>query len=134
MGPITFTVSGKPHAKQRPRFSRRTGRSYTPSETVGFEATVRQVAVEHFPEPMIGAVKVTMVAVFTPADSWSTKKKLAHMHRPHIQKPDLDNIEKSILDGLNRIAFADDAQVAEVSKRKVWGLRAETIVTVEQLP
>ena len=129
---ITITIPGKPFGKQRPRATRM-GRMYTPAETVAFESIVRQIAVEHFPEPLVGPVKVTVIATFVPAESWSAKKRAAHLHRPHIQKPDCDNCAKAILDGLNRIAFADDAQVAEISARKVWGIIEQTVVHVEAL-
>jgi Holliday junction resolvase RusA-like endonuclease len=76
---------------------------------------------------------VTIWATFEPAPSWSKKKTAEHLGRYHTQKPDLDNIEKSILDGLNGIAFKDDSQVADVSKRKVWGPVARVVVTVEAL-
>ena len=130
---ITFTIHGKPFAKQRPRFSRRSGRAYTPGETVSFERLVGDVAAEHFPKPMVGPVKLTIWATFQPAASWSKAKTAAALDRPHIQKPDLDNVGKAILDGLNRIAFADDSQVAMIDCRKVWGPEAMTVVTVEAL-
>lgn len=129
----TFTIHGKPFAKQRPRFSRRSGRAYTPSETVSFEQTVGQIAMQHFPQPMTGAVKLTIYATFQPPVSWSKKKTAEHMHRAHTQKPDFDNIAKAICDGLNRIAFADDGQVAECTVRKVWGNEPKTVVMVEAL-
>lgn len=128
----TFTIPGKPFAKQRPR-STRQGRVYTPAETVSFERTVGQIAAMHFPAPIVGPVKVEMVAVFETPASWSKKAKAERMNAPHTQRPDLDNCQKAILDGLNRIAFADDGQVAQISARKVWGLTAQTIVTVEAL-
>ena len=129
---ITFTIPGKPFGKQRPRATRQ-GRMYTPAETVAFEAIVRQIAVEHFANPMAGPVKVEVIAVFIPAKSWSQKKQAAHLGRPHTQKPDLDNCMKAVLDGLNRIAFADDSQVAEFTARKAWGHVEETRVIVEAL-
>lgn len=128
-----FEIPGKPFAKQRPRFSRKSGRTYTPSETVSFERTVGQIALPHFPQPIEGPVKLTIWATFEPAKSWSKKKTAEHLNTPHIQRPDLDNIQKAILDGLNRIAFADDGQVAEITCRKVWGPTARTVVTVEAL-
>jgi len=131
---ITFTIPGKPFAKQRPRFSRRSGRAFTPKETVSFENTVGQIAMSHFPEPITGPVKVSIWATFEPPASWSKKKTADHINRPHTQRPDLDNVQKAILDGLNRIAFADDGQVAEIETRKYWGPSAKTVVTVEQLP
>ena len=129
--PVTFTIHGKPFAKQRPRHGKFT--TYTPKETVSFEAHVGSVALPLFDQPLTGPVKVAIWATFKPAVSWSKKKTAAHLGRYHTQKPDLDNIEKAILDGLNRIAFRDDSQVAEVQKRKIWGPDAKTVVTVEAL-
>lgn len=128
---VTFTIHGKPFAKQRPRHGK--GFTYTPKETVSFEQKVGQIALEHFPEPLTGSVKVTILATFQPAKSWSKKKTAEHLGTYHTQRPDLDNIEKAILDGLNRIAFADDGQVAWVEKRKVWGPEARTVVRIEAL-
>lgn len=127
-----FTIPGKPFGKQRPRATRQ-GRMYTPAETVAFETIVRQIALEHFPEPLVGPVRVIIVATFTPPASWSKRKVADHLHRPHIQKPDLDNCQKAILDGLNRIAFADDSQVADIAARKVWGIVQQTVVHIEPM-
>lgn len=129
---ITFTIPGTPFAKQRPRATRQ-GRVYTPKETVSFERTVGQIAMQHFPEPITGPVSVTIRATFEPAQSWSQKKRAAHLSRPHTQRPDIDNIAKAICDGLNRIAFADDGQIAHLDVKKVWGPAPRTVVHVEAI-
>lgn len=131
MTPITFTIHGKPFAKQRPRFSR--GRTYTPKETVSFERAVGQIAKPLFARPFSGPIKMTILASFAPPKSWSQKKKREHLGKYHTQRPDKDNLEKAICDGLNRIAFEDDAQVAWSDTRKVWGPEARTVVMIEAL-
>lgn len=128
---ITIVIPGKPFGKQRPKFDPRTGHAYTPGATVSFEQTVRELAAQKIRTPIEGPVTMTLEAVFVPAKSWSKKRRAAALGTLHTQKPDLDNIEKAILDGLNRIAFADDQQVADVRKRKLWGEREETIITLE---
>lgn len=35
-------------------------------------------------------------------------------------KPDIDNIQKAVLDGLNGVAYDDDSQVVDVHCRKVY--------------
>lgn len=127
---VRFEIAGKPFAKQRPRFSRKSGRAYTPKATISFEDTVRAVALDHFKAPLEGPVQVIVRAQFEPAASWSKKKTDALIWRPHTQRPDADNVQKAILDGLNRIAFADDAQVASITCTKVWGTPAKTTVEV----
>jgi len=127
-----FVIPGKPFAKQRPRATRQ-GRVYTPAETVSFERQVGQIAAQHFPEPLAGPVSVTIRATFEPPKSWSKRKTAEHINGPHCQRPDLDNCAKAILDGLNRIAWADDGQVAEVTVSKVWGEAAQTVVHVEEI-
>ena len=127
---VIFEIPGKPFAKQRPRATRQ-GRMHTPKETVSFERTVGTIAKPLFPEPIKGPVRVTIIATFEPAKSWSKKKTQERLNQPHIQKPDSDNIAKAVLDGLNRIAFADDSQVFDQAVRKYWGPSAKTVVKVE---
>ena len=130
---VTFSIPGKPFAKQRPRFSRKFGRAFTPAETVSFERQVGQIATQHFPQPLGGPICLTVIATFEPAASWSKKKRAEHIGRCHAQRPDYDNLLKAVADGLNRIAYADDAQIASASIRTVWGATARTVVTVEEL-
>lgn len=125
-----FTIPGTPFAKGRPRATRQ-GRIYTPAPTRSFERQVGQIAMQHFPAPIDGPVKLTVVATFEPAASWSGRKKRDHIGRGHTQRPDLDNVIKALKDGLNRIAWADDSQVAAVEARKLWGETAGTLVIVE---
>jgi len=132
MREVTFTISGKPFAKQRPRMTRQ-GRAFTPKETVSFERAVGQIAAPMFPVPLQGPLKLIIWATFAPAQSWSKKKTAAYLGRHHTQRPDLDNVAKAIKDGLNRIAYADDCQVAEMTCRKIWGPVAQTVVTIKEL-
>lgn len=129
---VQFVIHGKPFAKQRHRMTRR-GTAYTPKETISFERTVGQIAMQHFKKPLDGPVFVEINAVFQVPKSWSKRKKSSHIGQPHTQRPDLDNLMKAILDGLNRIAFADDRQVTSMILQKWWGHLGETQVKIGSL-
>ena len=43
---MRIVIPGEPRGKQRPRFSRRTGATYTPSETVQYEKAVKALLRE----------------------------------------------------------------------------------------
>lgn len=133
VGMITLTIPGKPYAWKR---AARNGRvTYTPKEQSDYYATLQAIGLRHFAEPISGPVRLTVIATFAMPASWSKKKRAALLHRHHTQKPDMDNIEKAIGDGLNRIAWVDDAQIAERGKGtgKFWGLEDKTIVHVEEI-
>ena len=132
---VTFTIPGRPFAKQRHRVGSFGGkaRAFNTKDNERFEDVVRSVAASLFPVPIEGPVRLTVEAVFAPAESWSKKKRAGALGQPHTQKPDLDNVAKAAKDGLNRIAWHDDSQVAALSMRKVWGPVAQTIVTVEAM-
>ena len=133
MTTYTIHIPGQPYAKKRPRFSRKSGRAYDPAENVSFERTVGTLARAEIAEPLTGPVRVAVAATFCPPPSWSKKRRAEALTRPHCQKPDSDNVLKAVLDGLNRIAFADDAQVAEIYIEKRWGHEARTTVQVVAL-
>lgn len=133
---VEFAIPGKPFAKQRPKATVAGGRArvYTPKETVSFESKVAEIARPFFPAPIEGPVKLRIVAVFAIPGSWSKRKQVEAEGTHHVQKPDGDNLLKSIKDGMNRIAWRDDCQVADVRCVKRWGRYAETYVQVEALP
>lgn len=127
---IEFWILGTPVAKARPRMTR-SGHVYTPQKTLDFERLVAECVRNC--KPIEGAVHVDIVAWFEPAKSWSKKKREAALWTPHTQRPDIDNLVKAILDGLNGCAFADDAQVAKITCVKKWGDSARTEVTISEL-
>lgn len=129
---VAFDIPGAPFAKQRPRMTR-SGRAYTPAATVSYERTVGTIALQHCPKPFTGPVRLTVKAVFPIPQSWSRKKREEHIWRAHTQRPDFDNVLKAICDGLNAVAFADDAQIAECTVTKTWGERGNVVVVVEAL-
>jgi Holliday junction resolvase RusA-like endonuclease len=98
-----YTIDGEPASKSRARWSPKTGRAYTPEGTRIAEQRVgwgfRQVAGTHKPQ------------------SQDTYGVLAGFFCGTGQRRDVDNMLKLILDGLNKIAWADDSQVTEVSGR-----------------
>lgn len=48
-------------------------------------------------------------------------------------KPDLDKLIRALCDGMTGIVFRDDAQVSEISARKVFGTPPQTYVEVDWL-
>jgi Holliday junction resolvase RusA-like endonuclease len=130
----SFTIPGKPFAKQRHRVGTIGGRAraFNTAGNARFEDVVRSIAAPLFPVPLNGPVQLRLIAYFAPPASWSKRKREAMLGQPHTQRPDADNIAKAVKDGLNRIAWGDDCQVAELSVRKAWGVIDGTFVEVAQ--
>ena len=109
---VSFTIPGEPVAKGRPRMTR-SGHVYTPSKTRLYEAHVQAAwkAVREAEHSCNYPLRVFIAAYFPIPKSVSKKKRLAMDGTPHTKKCDADNLAKSVLDALNGLAFADDAQV-----------------------
>ena len=122
--------------KQRPRMNTYTGRAYTPSKTKNYEYLVRQLFVYKYPkfEPMVGRVKLSVIAYFELPKNISKQKEaemLAGIISP-TKKPDWDNIGKIISDALNKFAFKDDAQIIEATIIKKYARTPKVLVRIEE--
>ena len=118
---VKFLVPGPVKAKARHRTAMLpSGRriAYSDQHTVAYESLVTMCAREAgiHSNAYDGPVKLTAVFRFQIPKS---RRKLREGD-PHCQRPDADNCQKAILDGLNQIAWHDDAQVSEISVRKAW--------------
>lgn len=101
MSPQTITVPGEPLPKERPRMGRHGG-VYTPRTTVAYENAIGFMAK---------------------AAGWKygTQRLVLDMHflcgkkENAKDKPDIDNLIKAVMDGLQRGgAFKNDKQVCEL--------------------
>lgn len=110
---LRFMIPGKPMGKQRPRVTH-TGHVFTSKETVAYENLVKLCFREEYPDwtPTESEIVMHIWAYFPIPESWSKKKKQDALDgKIHPRKPDWDNIGKIISDGLNAVAYADDAEV-----------------------
>jgi Holliday junction resolvase RusA-like endonuclease len=131
--PVTVIISGDPVAKARPRMTRR-GFVYTPAATRKFEAHSRlaaQMAMDGRP-PIEAPVRIELLVELPVPVSWS-RRKTADAITGHIRptsRPDVDNYLKAILDAINTIVAADDAQVVEVCAKKKFSVAPKMIATI----
>ena len=119
---IKFTIPGKPGTKQRPRFVR--GRTYTPKQTANYENLVRVCFGDKFQShtPLDCPVAVEIMAFFPIPKSMkkADKEKAKAEILEYTKTPDCDNICKTVLDGLNNIAWTDDKLVFDCGIKKYY--------------
>jgi Holliday junction resolvase RusA-like endonuclease len=135
--PLTFSVPGVPVPKGWPEFSSHHGRvtTRTPEKTVEYHRRVQMSAFLEMRgrEKFAGAVEVTARFVFPLPASWSEKRKTAALGQPHVSRPNIDNLLKAVLDGLDAVAFTDDCSVEKISATKQWGCSGLVVCTVKAL-
>lgn len=124
---LTFFVEGKPVPKGRPRLGAG-GHTYTPARTREWENAVSIAALgaalgrEPWPagEPLRARIEVRLAGYAAAARA----------------RGDLDNYIKAVLDAMNGVIYADDAQVVVIYASKhvcEKGDRPGVLVTVESL-
>lgn len=117
-------INARPIPKQRPRLSKFA--VYTPKKTADYEKLIAYEWKRRYKDLILKkAVKLDLLFCFKKAKS--CKKDY------HTQRPDLDNLEKAILDGLNKTAFVDDCQVVEMKSQKVFSDVDKIVITVTEL-
>ena len=136
---LQFTVPGQPFGKERPRAAKR-GKFmtlYTPQKTVNYEGLIAHTAMIAMVgrKLILGAVSVELdIRVSIPA-SWSKKRQAAAMRGEvaPTKKPDIDNVEKVLFDGMNGVVWKDDVQAVEVRKCKRYAETPGVFVIVREL-
>jgi Holliday junction resolvase RusA-like endonuclease len=58
---------------------------------------------------------------------------MSFVGKPHVKKPDLDNLVKFVMDACLGILYEDDSIVSEIVARKVYVLIPRTIITVTEI-
>lgn len=119
MKDLVIKIPSDPVPKERPRISA-WGPSYTPTRTKAYQRLVGQcaaaVVAAHRGWPTNGWYRVELVFC-----------------REHA-RGDLDNVAKSVLDGMNGVVWCDDSRVIELHARRVYVGTVGAQVRVTVLP
>ena len=125
MEKISFQVKGQPIPKARARTVRKGGKtwSFTPKRVTKWEQMIREEAKKHFPEPLDGPLALTLIFYMKRPKS---RRKDTYVSTT----PDLDNLEKAVLDGLSDVAYTDDRLVVAKSSIKRYVITGEPRIDV----
>lgn len=134
-----IVVPGEPVGKARPRTVTVNGfvQTFTPKTTREYEAKVKRCYKSQHGQKFEKSFPLKVyIKAFCKIPKSYTKTKTEQAKtgqlRP-IKKPDLDNIIKIILDGLNGVAFEDDCQVDEIHATKKFSEEERVEIKVEEI-
>ena len=110
-------------------------RFYTKKKVRQGENFLAALIAPHRPDvPFSGPVSLFVHWTFPYRKSERKSVTKAGVGVPHTSRPDLDNIEKNLLDVLTRLSFwTDDSLVAEKHTYKCWGPNPGIHVGIEPL-
>ena len=134
-----FVVYGEPMTKGRPRFSRKTGTTYTPAKTVEYENLIKLSYKNACPDDELfdgDTPLYVKISAYVSIPSSASKKKRQEMLDGKIRptkKPDVDNIVKTIMDAGNGVIWHDDKSVVEVIVCKWYSDNPRVEVCVDRV-
>ena len=126
-GMTKFVVEGKPQPKERPRKGKNGG-FYTPKKTKDYETLVGWYARNAYKGNPSEKAIIVELNIFFKLPQRTTEIEGAYC----MKKADVDNISKSVLDGLNGIVWLDDKQVVELIVRKYWHTESKIEVEIKE--
>lgn len=141
---ITFFAEGAPKGQPRPRAFAINGkvRMYDPSTAEGWKNCIAGAFLHLYPsriEPFEGPLKVTLdFRMPRPRAHFRGKSNELRGDAPqwHGSKPDVDNLEKAVLDALTALRiWNDDSQVTSLSttKRYTFNCPPGCSITIQSL-
>lgn len=125
---------GRVIGKGRPRAARRGPAKiqlYTPARTAQEERRIKAGMARAYPGIAAdGAAYRLTVEVRT---VWRARHKRLTMPEHPLRRPDLDNVVKLIADALTGVFWADDAQIVELTARRVWSSQEGVLLEIDRL-
>jgi Holliday junction resolvase RusA-like endonuclease len=128
---VKIELPGDPIPMQRPRYS--LGNIYDPQSKI--KRNLFPVVREAFPKKYMSIYKEVPVTVqmifYMPFPKAATKTFIEqNFHKPHIKRPDIDNLIKFYLDLMNGLIYTDDSLVSNIYAQKVYAVEPKTLILV----
>jgi len=128
---ITLEIVGKPIPQKRPRFARKGNFVSCYDDQIVDKKRCQWQILSQFKEEIWEMPLSLDLIFFMPipkSTSGVKKKQMANGVIGHIKKPDLDNLQKFVLDCLTGLVFKDDSQVCEIRAKKIYSSNPGTTI------
>jgi Holliday junction resolvase RusA-like endonuclease len=145
---MKVVILGVPQPKQSARFrnvkSKVASRkdfimSYQKKSVIDNAINISNVCKSQLPIgfiPLDGVLSATVLFVFPALSSWSKKTKIM-FNDGYVfyknTKPDVDNLLKSLFDGLNGVLFTDDSRICDVNAKKIYGKEPRIEIEIKEI-
>lgn len=128
-------VEGAPVAKGRPRMSQLTGKAKTPQRTLNYERIVQHAALDARDRLGKRPVLAIVTALHPIPKGWSKAKTIDAQlgFQLKVSRPDVDNLLKSVFDGMQPISFDDDSQIEACACFKGYSINPRVEVELFEL-
>jgi len=137
---VQFIVRGEPRGKGRHRTFRRGDKliQKTPEDTAVYENLIRveyarQCGGVKFEAGVMLDLRIRAYCSIPASVSAKKKKAMEDGEVRPTKRPDADNILKSVADGLNKVAYHDDAQIVDTQIRKFYSHDPRLEVSIQSI-
>ena len=138
MRTITINVPGNPQAQKRHRHTKRGSyiHTYDPCSNDKNVFLFKTLAEKKPDKLILGPIKMTLIFHMPRSKSHYRTGKFSGILKDsapntHSSKPDIDNLQKFVLDSLNGVYFKDDAQVYMIIASKWYSEEPCTLIEME---
>lgn len=134
---MKLVINEPPIPQSRPRFNSQNKRAYEKSNIKVYKQRISYAARKEFKKQIERDIPLEInMKFYMPIPQYLSKVKknrltLEKEVKYVTKKPDLDNLLKAILDGLNGIAYFDDGQVVKLSVEKVYSFNPRTEIEIK---
>ena len=137
---MKIVIPGDPIPQPRARCYRRGNLNifYDPAQAkkVDIRECIKEQLKDEFPElPVFHsslALSICIIFEMPIPQSWSKKKRELHIDKPHISKPDIDNLEVIVFNTLSGIVYHDDRQISHTKCVKRYSLDPKTVIEISE--
>ena len=130
---ISMELEGNPIAQKRPRIARGPNSSWCYDSQKELKDGSQWQLRSQFREPPLTVPVSIDLIFFMPIPKSTSAFKKRQMQNgiiAHTKKPDIDNLQKFILDCMNKLVFEDDSQVCEIRAKKIYSSKPATLIRV----
>jgi Holliday junction resolvase RusA-like endonuclease len=129
----SYHLDGEPVPSQRARHSKTSHHVYNPQRALQ-HILASHLMQQHDGQPLFEGPLEMIITWYMPIPkSITPRRRELLVAKYHHIKPDVDNLERLLLNACNGVIFKDDCQISRIVKQKVYDHEPRTVFKITEL-